>query len=58
MKSTGTKRLDDKVADAVRIMQPLSIDELPVVDDDHRVVGMIDIQDLLTRGFSVFDECL
>lgn len=49
-------RLDQKVADAVRIMQPHGIDELPVVDDDGRVVGMIDIQDLLTRGFSVFDD--
>ncbi len=49
---------DAKVGDAIRIMQPLSIDELPVVDDEHRVVGMIDIQDLLTHGFSVFDGSL
>ncbi len=48
--------MNDKVADALALMQPHGIDEIPVVDDDHRVVGMIDIQDLLTRGFSVFDE--
>ncbi len=47
---------DAKVVEAIRIMQPHSIDELPVVDDDDRLVGLIDIQDLLTRGFSVFDD--
>ncbi|MEE9295407.1 MAG: KpsF/GutQ family sugar-phosphate isomerase [Phycisphaerae bacterium] len=48
--------VDAKVADALRIMQPYRIDELPVVDDDHRLVGLIDIQDLLARGYSAFDE--
>lgn len=48
--------VDARVADAVRIMQPHRIDELPVVDDEHRVVGMIDIQDLLAEGFSIFDD--
>ena len=32
-----------------------SIDELPVVDGEGCVVGLIDIQDMIARGFSVFD---
>ncbi len=47
---------DAKVADAIAIMQSLRIDELPVVDDGRHVVGMVDIQDLLACGFSVFDD--
>ena len=45
-----------KVAEAVRIMQSHRIDELLVVDDEGRLVGMIDIQDLLAKGFTLFDE--
>jgi len=48
--------LDDRVTEALRLMQKHAIDELPVVDDDHRLVGLIDIQDLLARGFTVCDE--
>ncbi len=47
---------DALVAEALSIMQPHRIDELPVVDDDHHVVGMIDIQDLVAEGFSCFDS--
>lgn len=47
---------NEKVVDALHIMQPARIDELPVVDDDHKVVGMVDIQDLLAGGFSSFDN--
>lgn len=47
--------IDDRAADALRIMRTHAIDELPVVDDQHRLVGMIDIQDLLARGFSSLD---
>ena len=43
------------VVNAAKIMRKHGIDELPVVDDEQRVVGMIDIQDLLAAGFSVFD---
>lgn len=46
----------ERVVEAIRIMRPLRIDELPVVDEQHRVVGMIDIQDLLSTGFACFDE--
>ena len=48
--------LDDRVTEALRLMQKHAIDELPVVDDDHRLVGLIDIQDLLAKGFTVCDE--
>lgn len=47
--------LDDRVVEALHIMQKHAIDELPVVDVDGRLAGMIDIQDLIARGFSVFD---
>ena len=47
---------DAKVMDAVALMREYSIDELPVVDADDRLVGLIDIQDLIARGFSVFDS--
>lgn len=46
---------DTKVVDAIRVMRQFAIDELPVVDAEHRLAGMIDIQDLIARGFSVFD---
>lgn len=44
-----------RVYDALQLMAKYRIDELPVVDDQARLVGMIDIQDLLARGFSAFD---
>ncbi len=56
---TGSPKVvhrDALVLDALRIMQPLRIDEILVVDDDQKVVGMVDIQDLLAEGFSHFDE--
>ena len=43
-----------RVVEALELMRKHAIDELPVVDDDDRLVGMIDIQDLLDRGFSAF----
>lgn len=47
---------DARVTDALQIMKKHSIDELPVVDSDDKVVGMIDIQDLLSRGFTYLDN--
>lgn len=47
--------VDTKVVDALRLMRKHAIDELPVVDADRKLAGMIDIQDLIARGFSVFD---
>ena len=49
-------RLDATVTDALTIMKQFAIDELPVVDEGGGLVGMIDIQDLLTRGFSVVED--
>ncbi len=51
------KRVDihARATEALRIMRKHRIDELPVVDDDGRLVGLVDIQDLIARGFSVFD---
>ena len=43
-----------RCSEALELMQQHAIDELPVVDDPGRLVGMIDIQDLITRGFSAF----
>lgn len=48
-------RIGDLVSQALEIMQRHKIDEMPVVDEDNRVVGQIDIQDLLAAGFSLFD---
>jgi arabinose-5-phosphate isomerase len=47
---------DDLVADALHIIQPHKIDELPVVDADRIVVGMIDVQDLVAQGYTLFDS--
>jgi arabinose-5-phosphate isomerase len=47
--------LDARATEALQIMRKHAIDELPVVDDEDRLVGLIDIQDLIARGFSVFD---
>jgi len=38
------------VAEAVRLLQEKKIDELPVVDDRSRPVGLLDVQDLLKAG--------
>ena len=46
---------DDMVIDVLKIMRKHAIDEIPVVDEAGHVAGMIDVQDLIARGFSVFD---
>lgn len=51
-----TARDDDLVAAALGTMQKHRIDELPVVDAQGRLVGLIDIQDLVAKGFSAFDD--
>jgi arabinose-5-phosphate isomerase len=38
---------DRLASEAMAVMRPLRIDELPVVDDDDRPIGLIDIQDLV-----------
>lgn len=47
---------DERVNDALETMRKHAIDELPVVDRAGTLVGMIDIQDLLAKGFSVFED--
>jgi len=37
-------------AEAMRILKDKKIDEVPVVDDDSRPVGLLDVQDLLRAG--------
>ena len=40
------------VAEAAELMKEHQIDEVPVVDGQGRLLGLIDIQDLLSRGFA------
>lgn len=55
-KSPKRVSVDDRVTQAQHVMKQFAIDELPVVSDDGRLVGMIDIQDLVARGYSVVEE--
>ena len=36
--------------EAMRILQEYKIDEIPIVDDKDRAVGLVDVQDLLKAG--------
>ena len=38
---------DALLRDAVQMVRELRIDEIPVVDDQDRPVGLIDVQDLM-----------
>jgi len=40
------------VSEAARVLREKKIDELPVVDDAGRLVGMVDIQDILAIGLA------
>lgn len=44
-------RQDRLAAEALHILREKKIDELPVVDDQGRAVGLLDVQDLLKAGF-------
>jgi len=46
-KTATTIRPDRLASEAVRILKERKIDELPVVDEQGKVVGMLDVQDLL-----------
>lgn len=49
-------RADALASDALAIMRPLRIDELPVVDDDDRPIGLIDVQDLIVLKMFDVDQ--
>lgn len=50
-------RADALASDAIAVMRPHRIDELPVVDDADRPIGLIDVQDLVTlKMFDVDDR--
>ena len=40
----------DLASEALKILEKKKIDEVPVVDKNHRPVGMLDIQDLIAAG--------
>ncbi|MCB9800504.1 MAG: KpsF/GutQ family sugar-phosphate isomerase [Candidatus Omnitrophica bacterium] len=42
---------DRLAAEALNIMKMKSIDEIPVVDEKKRAIGLLDVQDLLRVGF-------
>jgi arabinose-5-phosphate isomerase len=42
-----TVRPDALVVDAARVLRLARIDQVPVVDDEGRPVGLLDVQDLL-----------
>lgn len=42
---------DRLAAEALNLLKEKKIDELPVVDDKGKVVGLLDVQDLLKAGF-------
>lgn len=44
---------EQSVMEALRLMQEYRIDDLPVVEMDGRLAGLIDIQDLIARGFTL-----
>ena len=49
-KSPMTIKSDRLAAEAFEILRSRRIDELPVVDDKKRPIGLLDVQDLLKAG--------
>lgn len=49
-KNPVTISKDKLASEALRILKEKRIDELPVVDEKHRPMGMLDVQDLLKAG--------
>jgi len=49
-KNPTTIRKDKLAAEAFDILRSKKIDEIPVVDDSRRPVGLLDVQDLLKAG--------
>jgi arabinose-5-phosphate isomerase len=49
-KSPRTITKERLAAEALHILKENKIDELPVVDENARPIGMLDVQDLLKAG--------
>ena len=49
-KNPTTLLADDLAVDAVSVMQDKKIDEIPVVDAKKKLVGLLDVQDLVKAG--------
>lgn len=49
-KKPATVKPDMLAAEAIRILQEKKIDEVPVVDERNRPIGLLDVQDLLKTG--------
>ena len=41
---------DNLATEALAVLKEFKVDELPVVDKHTKVVGLIDVQDLLAKG--------
>jgi len=46
-----TVRPDQPVTEAASLLREHHVDQVPVVDDRHRPIGLLDVQDLLTLRF-------
>lgn len=46
-----TVRPTELVVDAARLLSDFRIDQVPVVDDEDRPIGLLDVQDLLAQRF-------
>ncbi|MHC5110007.1 MAG: KpsF/GutQ family sugar-phosphate isomerase [Planctomycetota bacterium] len=53
--SPKSVHVEARMTEALEVIRRHAIDELLVVDDGGKLAGLIDVQDLLDRGFSVFD---
>jgi arabinose-5-phosphate isomerase len=55
--TSDPKRVEQSelVQSALTLMRQHGIDEMPVVDETGKLTGMIDVQDLIAQGFTVFD---
>ncbi|MFA5388653.1 MAG: KpsF/GutQ family sugar-phosphate isomerase [Candidatus Omnitrophota bacterium] len=49
-KNPRTLKKDCLAVEALRILQEYKIDEIPIVDERGRAVGLVDVQDLLKAG--------
>jgi len=46
-------RVGDSAAEAIRLVNRFYIEEIPVVDERNRVVGLVDVQDLFAEGIGL-----